>query len=146
MPRDASAAEDARKAGLESQAAVNAVVHGAVKPEAILHPKRRGGPAPAGPYELVALVWHEPKRDAHGRLFTVKHERGDIVELGEGDADRLLRAGAVRPTTTEQEESEAAKEEDPLTKAKRFEDAHGPVAAKEGDEPTVANPPATPTV
>lgn len=110
-----------------------AIVHGAVDPLTVLR-RKRGGPAVAGVYELVALVWHEPKRDEHGRLFTVKHVRGELVELSADDADRLLRAGAVKPTSAEQEESEAAQEETALDKATAYQAAHGPVPADESDE------------
>lgn len=144
MPRDTEAHEEARRAGAKAQRAAEAFVHGAADPSTVLHRRHGAKPAPAGVYELTALEWNEPKRDEHGRRYNVKHRRGDLVELSADDADRLLRAGLVRPTSSDQDESDAAQEKSPFEKAEDYQREHGPVPAGsegdvvEGDRPAAA--------
>lgn len=57
---------------------------------------------PAGKYELTALLWDEITSEP-GKPFTfVRHRQGEVVDLNEEDARRLVLAGAaVEPGSIE---------------------------------------------
>jgi hypothetical protein len=69
--------------------------------------------APEGDYEMT-MVWNELVKIENGAKTFVKHVVGDIVHLLQADAERLLRAGAVKPTTEAQAESAAAQAPSPI--------------------------------
>ncbi len=118
-------------AGRKAQSDADAFVQGAKDPRAALK-RRPVQVAPAGLYELVALEWNEPRRDNHGRRYTVKHRRGDLVELSHDDAERLLSAGAVKPTTAEGEAYAATLPPTPTERAIAH-DAEHPLAVPAPD-------------
>lgn len=121
--------EEGRASGRKAQADAAAFVHGTKDPRQVLRPRPRPTHAPAGPYELVAAVWHQPAKDERGKPFTKKRRRGDVVELDSDTAERLLRAGAVKPVTAEGEE---------------YADEIGPSAQDKAADYLAANPLATP--
>lgn len=55
--------------------------------------------AVAGPYRLKAKVWRQLVSKPGEPARFLDHARGDIVQLGIDDAERLLRAGAVEAIT-----------------------------------------------
>src|ERR1039458_1099092 len=77
--------------------------------------------APEGDYRLTVSVWHELVHIENGVKSFVKHVYGDIVHLKTDEAERLLRAGAVQPTTDEQKRTEAAQAQTPFDAAKRLD-------------------------
>lgn len=114
-------------------ATAQGIVHGAVNPT----PSLSDTPAPAGPYKLLVKVWNQITSEPGAVVKTwQRHKRGAIVTLNEADADRLLRAGAVAPTTTEQASSEAAQVQTAEQKAVAINDAIGakPAADAEGQQ------------
>lgn len=111
-----------------------AIVHGAVNPAA---PKVSETPAVAGKYKLVDKVWNQLTSEPGQLVKTFqRHRRGAVVDLNEADAERLLRAGAVTPTTTDQAESDAAQVQTTEQKAMAINDAVGakPAADVEGQQ------------
>lgn len=96
--------------------------------------------AKAGDYELTVGKWRQQKAFKDGQATDwVDYVRGDIVTLDAADAERLLRAGAVKPTTKAQAQSAAAQAPD-ATQA--LIDAHPEVtptpAPSEGEAAPVA--------
>ncbi len=53
--------------------------------------------AKAGAYELLDLTWDEITSKPGEPLTFVRHRQGEIVDLNEEDARRLLGAGSVAP-------------------------------------------------
>lgn len=100
-----------------------AAVHGAIKAPTV---KPSEEPAPAGKYTVLVKVWNElVSGPSEVTKRFVKHHRGAKVELDSANAERLLRAGAVAPTTTAQAASPAAQSESPLDKAVAINDQVG---------------------
>lgn len=64
----------------------------------------------AGRYELVSLFWEEPISKPGEPYNFVRHVRGDLVDLDDENARRLLAAGAVvEPGSRERAAAMAAK-------------------------------------
>lgn len=108
-------------------AKTQAILQGAVKvPSTAEKPRLTEEQAPAGKYTLVAKTWHQ-LTSAPGTMVKtfLTHHRGAEVDLDSEQAERLLRAGAVTPTTTEQAESAAAQSESAQEKAVAINDAVG---------------------
>jgi hypothetical protein len=54
--------------------------------------------AKAGRYELLDLSWNEITSDPGAPVVTwVRHEQGEILELDEDEATRMVNAGSVAP-------------------------------------------------
>lgn len=96
----------------------------------------------AGEYQLVAERWDE-RTSKPGEPFTfVRHRRGDLVELSEEDARRLVFGGAaVKPGELERRAAEAARRQylallaqmpDGLRRELRAQDAAEAVVDLEG--------------
>lgn len=64
----------------------------------------------AGKYQLVAVRWDEIKSKPGEPLVFKRHRKGDIVELDEATAKRLVKAGAVvTPGQLEKNKAEQAR-------------------------------------
>lgn len=108
--------------------------------QSLLTPRRPA--AVAGPYRLVAAVWNELVRVENGVRHYIKHFAGDVVELNVEQAARLLKHGAVEPTTEEQEQSPAAQQVTPLAKARVISAQSGPTPANDASAAPAAVYPA----
>jgi hypothetical protein len=62
-----------------------------------------------GKYRLEAGIFRQIDVDERSHKISswTTFHKGDVVELNAEDADRLLRAGAVKPTTKSQRDTEA---------------------------------------
>ena len=98
----------------------------------------------AGEYQLVVERWDE-RTSKPGEPFTfVRHRKGDLVELDEADARRLVLAGAVvTPGELERRAAEAARRQyrallaqmpDALRRELAAQDAAEAVTDLAGDE------------
>lgn len=110
----------------EAMAAAHTRSQAIVQGEKVGTPKLSETPAVAGKYKLVAKVWNQITSEPSALVKTwQRHKRGATVDLNEADADRLLRAGAVVPTTTTQAGADAAQVETAEAKAVAINDAVG---------------------
>jgi len=79
-------------------------------------------------YELVAVLWDEPTSKPGEPFVFKRHRQGDLVELSEDDAARLLAAGAVvEPGAVERAQVEALR--------LQYEAALAALPAKPDEEP-----------
>lgn len=110
----------------EAMAAAHTKSQAIVNGEKLAAPKLSETPAVAGKYKLLVKVWSQITSEPGALVKTwQKHKRGAIVELNEADADRLLRAGAVAPTTAKQAGADAAQVVTAEQKAVAINDAVG---------------------
>jgi hypothetical protein len=92
---------DSLQATANGRAAVQEFLHGTRKPATDHMGRLLTEPsAPAGEYEIVAVVWNELTSGPDEPKQYRRHYRGQVVHLEAPDAARLLRTGAVRPTAT----------------------------------------------
>lgn len=104
-----------------------ALVQGAAKvPPLGEKPRLTEEQAPEGEYTLLVKTWHQLTSAPGTMVKTFRtHHRGAKVSLNSEEAERLLRAGAVAPTTKEQAESAAAQAPSAVDKAVEINDAVG---------------------